>query len=196
MCRICFIFILVSFSIFISCSSKGNENQFNQNETFEFHSKSSAEKSKSDNFFSSPNHELSKTINGFSYKVKYMSAIDFLQRKGEKIEDADINSLKKEQVILLEIVSDNVNKNILENKRLALEREEAINYLNNAIGQDFSVDQNDQSYAPNGVSFEGFYGENNKLRCVFFFSNIDLEKEFSITFYDRLFQAGLIKFKR
>lgn len=143
----------------------------------------------------SNSRELSQTIKGISYRIKYMPAIEFLEKKGEMIDPSDLESLKKEQVLLLEIQSDKPYEEILDDQRMSMPKDEAINFLGSSINSDLVVTQNKQEIRANGCSYEGMVGDKSKIRCVFFFSNIHLEKDFDIRFYDRLFQAGLMRFK-
>lgn len=182
------------FLLFGGCTAKNKElvdtqvettKSLNSSDPIESHGKSRQLKSQK---------KLIERINKMTYEVKYMTALDFLQRNGAEIDPADLEKLEKEQVVLFEITSDNPNKEIWEESRMKMSKEDAINYLGAGIVNDFQITQNKKEISPNDVSFEGILGEKNRLRCVFFFADVNLKKEFEIRFYDRLFESGMMRF--
>lgn len=182
------------FLLFGACTSKNKELVDTQVQTTKSLQAGNKIESKNIQEESKNKKKLQQWINQVSYEVKYMTALEFLQRKGAQIEPADLEKLEKEQVVLFEIKSNDPNKGIWEDIRMKMSKEEAINYLGAGISNDFQITQNKKDILPNDVSFEGILGQKNRLRCVFFFTEVNLKKDFDIRFYDRLFEAGMMRF--
>jgi hypothetical protein len=135
-----------------------------------------------------------KNQQGILYRVRMLPANEFVARRGKTIAAADREELSRTTVLLLEFELSDVNKDIWESSQLQLDKDAARNYLVGTISNDLYIAQRGEEIAPTGVSFEGNSGAANQIRAVFFLENIDINKPLTVSYYDQLFGAGLLKF--
>jgi hypothetical protein len=135
-----------------------------------------------------------KIEQGVIYRVRMIPALEFIARRGKPVAESDRGELSNTSVLLLELELSDVNKDIWESPQLKLEKDDARNYLVGAISNDLYISQNGLDITPTGVNFEGSSGAANKIRAVFFLEDIDINKPLTVSYYDQLFGAGLLKF--
>lgn len=129
-----------------------------------------------------------------SFSTSVVGALDFLSRKGKKVDKADEEQLKKESVVILEMGLMQQHKSIFESKRNSLNKDKTMEYLIGTITNDVSIEQDGLTFYPTGHQYENSFGAHNKIRIYFFFKDLKKEKEYRITYHDRLFGSGLINF--
>lgn len=128
---------------------------------------------------------------GIKYTFKEVTALDYLNRKGEKVAENDVEDLEKESVFMLEFKSKENAKSIKDSPLLQLSENELGQYLVGKVNDDFKIKQGGKTFTPSASLFEGIVG--NKIRVSFFLTDIDLSKKFEIEYYDRVFGGGIIK---
>lgn len=129
------------------------------------------------------------------YEVKPISAIDFLERKGESIDPKDMDHLKRESAFILDISSLSASKKSpFSLEQCALEKEKAIEYFAFNLEKEIWAKQDDKIFQPTGSHFERDFGLSNRLRIVFFFKDLDLNKPFEFLYQDQLFGAKELNF--
>jgi hypothetical protein len=136
-----------------------------------------------------------KTINKIRYSIGLISAIEFIQKKGEVIEQRDLEDLKKESVLILEFNHTSESNDIFEEIQSDLTKEDAVIYLKGEILKNITIEQNHNEFIPDGVSYEGSIGARNKIRLLLFFNDINVNESAKVVLYDNLFDNGLVKIK-
>jgi hypothetical protein len=137
-----------------------------------------------------------KTYNGVKYTVDLINAVDFVSRKGEKLELSERLELSKESVAILKIDLQSMKEtSVFESSKITMDKEDAMKYLVGQISNDFSIEQNGESISPAGVEYDAGISEPDNIKVFLFFNRIDLNKPSSALYYDRLFGAGLMRFK-
>jgi len=135
-------------------------------------------------------------LSGISYKVNGLSAFNYLQRKGEHIQSADLGELKKESVFMLEFESSKSTQNLFESEEMEMSKDDAVQYLVGDVLEDFTIKQNGKEFIPTGAFYEGQLGGQNRIRITFFAKGINLKQDYQIVYYDRLFGKGIVKIKK
>lgn len=135
-------------------------------------------------------------IDNVQYKVDLMSALRFIEIKGERVAEEDIKDLEKESVLILEIAVNEGVKDVFESDKLGYDKEEAVKYLMGEIGNDLTLFQGEEEFQTQAIQYDGNLTGANKIRVFFFFTELDSSKETTIKYYDRLFGAGLINLKQ
>lgn len=143
----------------------------------------------------SSNKKGTKTYNGISYSFHIMNASDFISKKGEKVEAADQAELNKESVMIVTFSSEKKHTDIFELEQMTLNKEDAVQYLIGALGNDVTIEQDGKSIKAKGVHYESSIGEIGQLRAFLFFDRIRHSSPVKVLFYDRLFGAGLMRFE-
>lgn len=128
------------------------------------------------------------------FSTSIVGALEFLHHKGKAIDKADLEELKKESVVILEMQLSEDHKSIFETNRNKLDRDKTMEYLIGDIMNDLTIEQDGATLISNGNQYENSFGTQNKIRVYFFFKGLDQNKEYRITYHDRLFGAGLINF--
>lgn len=178
--------------IFTGCSGDSTTN-----DSIEYYSESN-DQTKGEALITSNNNassvsRLTKTIGEVNYKVNALTAVDYLARKGEHIASSDYDNISKESVFMLEFSVDDLHKKILENESIQLSKDDAATYFVGDVQKDFTIIQSGHEYKPNGVMYEGTNGKQNTIRLTFFLKDIDVHRNYSVEYYDRLFGKGLVK---
>lgn len=135
-----------------------------------------------------------KVIQQTGYTARVISAIEFLERKGESIDAADKKDLEKEAVVLLELETPDKGKDFFESPAIGYTKEEGMQYLVGDIARDVTLFQGKNEFHASGTSFERSSGQQNKIRVILFFSGVNASEEMRINYYDRLLGAGIINF--
>lgn len=135
-----------------------------------------------------------KIIDRKGYVVKVVPAMQFLQSKGETVAVEDKKALEKEIVVLLEIETPDPGKDFFDSPQVTFSKEDGMQYLIGNIAQDVTLFQGKNEYHPSGSSYEKGVGQQNKIRVLFFFSGIDINKKMRISYYDRIMDTGIINF--
>lgn len=180
-------------STLISCSGISSSDEYSES------MKLSGNQSEENTVFAaaenSNERKVAETHNDVRYKIDLLSAKDFIERKGERVAKSDVQKLKKESVLILEMhVNDRV-KSALESSKMVMSKEDAVSYLMSGIIKDVTIGQKKETFKPYEVLYDGHLTGANKLRVFLFFQDVDLNKTSKIQFYDRLFGAGLINLK-
>lgn len=136
----------------------------------------------------------SKKINGLIYSTHLITGYDFYKKRSSVISKKDSLDLIQETVVVLEIESTNPKNGIWENENLQMELVDAKNYLVGGITNDMSIQVNQKEIKALGVNFENQHGSPNKIRTYFFFGVLNNKKIKDIRFFDRLFNAGMIRY--
>lgn len=137
-----------------------------------------------------------KRYNGVNYTVSLINAVEFVTRKGEKLELSERMELSKESVAILKIDLQNSKEtSVFESSKMTMNKEDALKYLVGQISTDFNIEQDGQSISPLGVEYEAGISEPHNIKVFLFFNKINLNKPSSVIYYDRLFGAGLMRFK-
>lgn len=136
----------------------------------------------------------SKVVKGVDFRFKVISALDFLDRTGQRPSEEDMAQLESESVLIFEIEDTSELKTIFEHPALQRSKDDFIQYLSGAVMNDLKITQYGKEVSPNGVQFEGVMGaSSHKTRTLVFISGIDITKEYTIHYNDPLFDAGLIR---
>lgn len=185
--------VLVSTLMFSACS--GDNDQYTSGAQGEISNVSKKSGEKNTSSASQKEVKVMETQGNVTYKIDLISAKEFIEHKGERVAKADIPKLKKESVLILEMQLNEGVKSVLESKNLTMSKDDAVSYLMSQIKSDVSISQGKDSFDPYEVLYDGHLTGANKLRVFMFIQDLDLTKTANITFYDRLFGAGLIKLK-
>lgn len=137
-----------------------------------------------------------KTYNGVKYTVDLINGVDFVSRKGEKLELSERLELSRESVAILKIDLQSMKEiSVFESSKITMNKEDALQYLVGQISGDFSIEQNGKSISPSGVEYDAGISEPDNIKVFLFFNKINLNQPSSALYYDRLFGAGLMRFK-
>lgn len=136
-----------------------------------------------------------KVINGIHFRLDVLSAMDYLQHKETFVDTADRLALEKESVVLLKISLDNDLKKLFEDNRITMNKDQAVQYLMAGIQKDILIEQSDREVLVNGMSYEGQIGTADNVKIVFFVSGLNKKENYTVSYYDRLFGKGIIKYK-
>src|SRR5690554_2605822 len=80
------------------------------------------------------------------YSVKFVPALDFLERKGTKVEKEDLPSLEKETVVMIEFTSLNQGKRSpFDLEQCIYDKSKAIEYFAFQLEKNIMITQNDRS---------------------------------------------------
>lgn len=134
-----------------------------------------------------------KTHNNVRYAVTLMSAIQFIEQKGEQVAESDRESLSKESVLIVTYNTDQ-NKEVFDSPEMTMDRDQATQYLVGAISEDISIEQNGKTLVPTGALYEKSLGEMGQLRAFLYFEAIDVSQPARVVYYDRLFGSGFMRF--
>lgn len=138
-----------------------------------------------------------ETLGKISFGFKEVSAVEYLERKGEVIAKSDLSELEKESVFMLEFNADvKQGKDFFDVQDLSMNQSSAVQYMIGEISNDFKVIQGENTFLPNGVQYEGKIGTTNKIRVTFFFGDVNLDQPYTIEYNDRLFSKGLIQMNK
>ena len=122
-----------------------------------------------------------KTYNGISYTVDLINAVDFVTRKGEKLDLSERLELSKESVAILKIDLQNVKEtSVFESSKITMNKEDALKYLVGQISADFSIEQQGESLSPVGVEYDPGISEPDNIKVFLFFNNINLNQPASV----------------
>ena len=135
-----------------------------------------------------------KLVNAVGYSVSLVRALDFLDRKGERVAEEDKADLSREAALILETELKEGHRDIFDSPRMTLSKDDAIQYLVGKISEDVMIYQDTKEFKPTGVSYEGALGNKNKMRVILFFRDLDLNKKMRVSYYDRLLGSGIINF--
>lgn len=138
---------------------------------------------------------MKQQLGEMTFHAHAVTALDYLFKKGESVQEGDYEALKDEAVVMVDFTAQNPHENIFLSEDMAYNRDDAIQYLIGDIQQDVKFIQGEKRLSANGVHYEGQVGPQNSFRVYFFVNGIDIEKEYQIEYYDQLFEKGLIKFK-
>src|SRR3989338_3245114 len=133
------------------------------------------------------------TIHQIRYSIDVLSALEFLNRRGEEPDPNDVADLRRESVLILEMESTEELQEIFFSSRMQMDKEDAIKYLIGEISNDLVLKQGENEYSATGLQYDGML--KNKLRLFLFYKDIDVHAAIHVSFYDRLFGAGLIQLK-
>lgn len=182
-------------NLIISCSSKQIEPKSINKTSLELDHQFNGKQSEA----SSEEHSegfAQKTYNGISYTVDLMNAVDFVARKGEKLNLSERLELSKESVAILKIDLQSMKEtSVFESSKIMMDKEDALKYLVGQISTDFSIEQNGASVSATGVEYDPGVSEPDNIKVFLFFNNINLNQPASVLYYDRLFGSGLMRFK-
>jgi hypothetical protein len=134
-------------------------------------------------------------INNIHYNFDVLSALDFLEIKGEHPSPKDEQSLRNESVVILEIQTLENIQDIFLSEKLTFNKEDAIKYLVGDVAADFTLVQDKEEFTPTGVQYDGMLTGTTKIRLFIFYKNVNVKREVKFKFYDQLFGAGMINLK-
>jgi len=134
-----------------------------------------------------------KRHKNITYTFKLVSALAFIEQKGERVAQEDRAALAKESVLIVTFETTQQGKNIFEAPEMTISKDEATQYLVGAITQDISIEQKGKTIHPSGAHYESAAGEAGKLRAFIYFNDIDLSEKAIVVYYDRLFGAGFMR---
>lgn len=182
--------------LIISCTDKQIDPKSINHTSLELDHQSNSEQSEFSYLEESSERFAQKTYNGISYTVDLMNAVDFVSRKGEKLNLSERLELSKESVAVLKIdLQSNKETSVFESSKIMMEKEDALKYLVGQISADFSIEQSGESISPTGVEYDPGISEPDNIKVFLFFNKINLNKPASVLYYDRLFGSGLMRFK-
>lgn len=133
------------------------------------------------------------TVNQIQYSIDILSALEYVNRRGEEPDPGDVDELRKESVLILEMESMEKIQEIFESSRIQMDKEDAIKYLIGEITSDIVLTQGENEYLPTAVQYDGMV--KNKFRLFLFYKDVDVRAGIRVSYYDRLFGAGLIQLK-
>jgi hypothetical protein len=142
---------------------------------------------------SSNEKSLSKIVSGINYSCHVISALEFLERKQEQIDETDLKELKKESILIFDFSIPSEMKSIFDSPRNTMNKDDLIQYLAGNIVNDLEVEQNGKNFIPTGALYEGIVGKGNSLRVFFYIKDLNINDKMIIRFYDRMFGSGIIK---
>lgn len=186
--------IFFSFSLLLICISCGKQSQVATGDEPESTAMSFSTPVSTNTADGQQMIRKEKTQQGVRYRVRVVSALEFIARRSRSVAAEDRKELSESTVLLLDFELNDENKNIWESTQLKLSKDDAQNYLIGEIVNDLYISQNNKDIYPAGVNFEGSTGAANQIRVVFFLDNIALNKPMTVSLYDKLFGAGLMKF--
>lgn len=134
-----------------------------------------------------------KQINQLKITSTCINALDFLRRKKQRIDSIDIIELKKETVLILELESNNKYKSIFSEKEMKFDQNGFVEYAMSKICEDIYLSQKGKTILPNSSLYENSRTKINSIKLFFYFKDVNLEENYQLTFYDRIFGKGLIK---
>lgn len=138
-----------------------------------------------------------KIVGGIKFQFKTISALNFIERTGQRVYEDEKHEINNESVIIFEISDTNSINNIFEHPKMVFSQDDAVQYLTCQLATDLKIVQGGKTFSPNGVQYEGVMGAtSNIIRVITFFKGIDLEKEYTIEYNDQLFDAGLVILKQ
>lgn len=135
-----------------------------------------------------------KKFEEIRYNIGFVSAIEFIERKRQKIEEKDRKELMKESVGIFDIELMHSSRGILESYRNPLDQDQTIQYLSGNIVKDFKVEQGGIEYLPSAHHFENSQSKRNRIKLYIFFKDLDLKRKMRFVYHDRLFGAGMLNF--
>ena len=187
------ILLYLSPLIFIGCSEKAENSVVASSSPFEV---VEGQGPKSDQTIKVANKSFaSKTEHGITYSIDLMNGVDFVSRKGEKLEMEDRLELMKETVAILTIDLNNPKEtDVFESSKITMEKEDAMNYLVGNIASDIEIKQGKNTFSPSGIEYDAGISKPEQLRVFIYFNNIKLNQPSSVVLYDRLFGSGLLRF--
>lgn len=188
-----FTFSIVLTALISSCNEVEKENT----EKVYFNNESSVQKKEKLKFISAPHpNEMRKVVKEVEFRAKYISGLQFIDRKGFEIDQKEKEELKNEMVMFLEFKSlSQKTKNPLELEQCMYKYENAIEYLVSNIEDDIKIKQGAKTYNPEGVHFERDFSLSNRLRVLVFFNKLDHERPFALELRDRLFGGVKLRFE-
>lgn len=133
--------------------------------------------------------------NGVLYSADVISALEFLQRKGEVPSGEDLESLKKENVLILEIETHESLSSIFDSKKIKFDKDEAMSYMMSGILGDVSILQNNEEISAYDVLLDKDISNasgNKKVRFFLFLNEFNTNDSYKIKYFDRLFGGGTI----
>ena len=134
-----------------------------------------------------------KRHKNIAYTFKLVSALAFIEQKGERVAQEDRAALAKESVLIVTFETTQQGQSIFEAPELTLSRDDATQYLVGAITQDLSIEQKGKTVHPSGAHYESAAGEAGRLKAFMYFNDIDLSEKAIVVYYDRLFGAGFMR---
>lgn len=137
-----------------------------------------------------------KNFEDMSFVFKSVSSLDYLERSGEKVDDSDRKSLENESVFMIEFVGHKLSGSIFDQGENSLSEQDATKYLIGEIENDFVVIQNKKRIKPLGVQYDGKIGNSQKIRVTFLMEGVNLKKDHTIEYNDRLFGKGKVRLKQ
>lgn len=181
--------------LIISCTGKQIDPKSINHTSLELDHQSNSEESGVSSLEESSERFVQKTYNGISYRVDLMNAVDFVSRKGEKLNLSERLELSKESVAVLKIdLQSNKETSVFESSKMMMDKEDALKYLVGQISTDFSIEQNGASVFASGVEYDPGVSEPDNIKVFLIFNKINLNKPASVLYYDRLFGSGLMRF--
>jgi hypothetical protein len=145
-------------------------------------------------FSEKPDASATKIHNDVRYSVGLISALQFLDQKGEQVEEADREALSKESVLILTFNTQDKNKDVFESSRILMDHDQATQYLMGAVSEDISIEQDGKTLVPTGSLYEKSPGAMGQLRAFLYFNEIDVSHPAKVIYYDRLFGSGFMRF--
>ena len=136
----------------------------------------------------------SKKSETIRYSAGVVSAIEYLNRKKQRVENVDYNDLKKESVLIFDIEIVSQHKKIFQSERLKYDKDYTIQYLVGNFLNDIQIEQNKKIIYPNAHQYENNVLNQNRIRVFVFFSGLDLRKKMRVIYRDQLFEGGIINF--
>ena len=137
-----------------------------------------------------------KEFGNLTFGFNEVTAINYVERTGNHISAEDKKELEDESVFMLEIETKEQSIDILTVAEISMNEDDATQYLIGKVLDDFSIQQDGIKILPEGVQYDGKIGSGDKIRLVFFVQGVNLGKEYTIEYYDRLFGKGLVKMKK
>lgn len=130
-----------------------------------------------------------------SVSVRHISALEFIEKTGRKIDSIDIDALLQESVFIMDFKSlTQKHRNPLNLKQCNVSFEEGVKFMAFEIEKRLKIIQEDSVYHSNGVHFERDFSLSDRLRVVAFFKGVNREKEFTYFFDDKIFGGGVQEF--
>lgn len=140
------------------------------------------------------NYKISK---GIKFQFKSMTAVNFLNGKLKTVSEQTKKEVASESVVIFEISDTNSFKNLFEHASMQYSQDDAVQYLCGQLVNDIIIEQGGKTFTSNGLQYEGVMdANNNRIRMIIFFKGIDLQKQYTLKYNDRLFDTGLIILKQ
>ncbi|PHR44320.1 MAG: hypothetical protein COA32_15005 [Fluviicola sp.] len=128
------------------------------------------------------------------YSIKAISALDFLEKQGKKIDENDIDELHNESVIIMEFKS-LTSKDVTDLAQIKLTDDDLMMYLSGSFNQNIHCIQEGKTQIPSGAQLDGSLRIDSKIKILLFGLNIDLSKPFELEYFDAIFGAGKMIFE-